>query len=109
MNSLVRFSLALSLAVLAFVVNWYIDKSATMTVTTSGFLNTKASSTSTALMEEATPLSTEKYRATRPEIVGPDDEPEQPFPLALHGAVQKGFGRGGKELGCPTGQHSLIL
>ncbi|KAL5488139.1 FMN1 [Sanghuangporus weigelae] len=104
MNSLARFILAFSLAVLAFIVNWYIDKgtfSTTMTVTTSDLFN-KPPSTSTALMEESTPLSTEDYRATRLEIVGPDDGPEQPFPLALHGAVQKGFGRGGKELGCPT-------
>jgi len=41
-------------------------------------------------------------RAFRPEIVGPDTPPE-PFPIALVGPVQKGFGRGGKDLGCPTG------
>ena len=41
-------------------------------------------------------------RATRPQIVGPD-APEPPFPIALIGPVQKGFGRGGKDLGCPTG------
>lgn len=40
--------------------------------------------------------------ATRPKIVGPDI-PEPPFPIALAGPVQKGFGRGGKDLGCPTG------
>ena len=39
---------------------------------------------------------------TRPMIVGPDT-PEPPYPIALVGAVQKGFGRGGKDLGCPTG------
>jgi len=37
----------------------------------------------------------------RPMIVGPD-APESPYPIALTGAVQKGFGRGGKDLGCPT-------
>ncbi|EJD01063.1 riboflavin kinase [Fomitiporia mediterranea MF3/22] len=47
-------------------------------------------------------MSTETFRTTRPEIVGPDDGPVPPFPLALHGEVQKGFGRGGKDLGCPT-------
>jgi riboflavin kinase len=41
-------------------------------------------------------------RACRPEIVGPD-APSRPFPIALVGSVQKGFGRGGKDLGCPTG------
>ena len=38
----------------------------------------------------------------RPMIVGPD-APESPYPIALTGAIQKGFGRGGKDLGCPTG------
>jgi hypothetical protein len=41
-------------------------------------------------------------RTCRPEIVGPD-APSQPFPIPLAGPVQKGFGRGGKDLGCPTG------
>ncbi|KAI5117499.1 hypothetical protein M0805_009668 [Coniferiporia weirii] len=49
----------------------------------------------------APPVSTVAFRAARPAIVGPD-VPEQPFPFALRGAVQKGFGRGGKDLGCPT-------
>ncbi|KAF9040627.1 riboflavin kinase [Panaeolus papilionaceus] len=40
-------------------------------------------------------------QSSRPEIVGPD-LPESPFPIALVGPVQKGFGRGGKDLGCPT-------
>ncbi len=41
-------------------------------------------------------------RASRSEIVGPDAPPD-PFPIQLVGPVQKGFGRGGKDLGCPTG------
>jgi hypothetical protein len=45
---------------------------------------------------------TESFRAARPSIVGPD-VPEPPFPIALSGPVQRGFGRGGKDLGCPTG------
>ncbi|EJF62909.1 riboflavin kinase [Dichomitus squalens LYAD-421 SS1] len=44
---------------------------------------------------------TEAYRATRPDIVGPD-VPQKPFPILMSGAVQRGFGRGGKDLGCPT-------
>jgi len=47
-------------------------------------------------------VRTDIGRATRPRIVGPDI-PEPPFPIALAGPVQKGFGRGGKDLGCPTG------
>jgi len=46
------------------------------------------------------PQQTE-FRSARPQIVGPDS-PEPPFPILLAGPVQKGFGRGGKELGCPT-------
>jgi Riboflavin kinase len=42
----------------------------------------------------------------RPMIVG-SDVPEPPYPIALTGAVQKGFGRGGKDLGCPTGLSYL--
>ena len=45
---------------------------------------------------------TESYRTSRPEIVGPEI-PQEPFPIFLSGAVQRGFGRGGKDLGCPTG------
>jgi len=47
------------------------------------------------------PVSKGSFRAQRPEIVGPD-EPVPPFPIPLSGPVQKGFGRGGKDLGCPT-------
>ena len=50
------------------------------------------------------PLHTEEFRAIRPQIVGPES-PEPPFPVRLNGPVQKGFGRGGKDLGCPTGSH----
>lgn len=45
---------------------------------------------------------TETFRQSRPSIVGPDI-PEPPYPITLSGPVQKGFGRGSKELGCPTG------
>lgn len=51
-------------------------------------------------------LRTEEFRAGRPEIVGPD-RPEPPFPIVLVGKVQHGFGRGGKDLGCPTGALPL--
>ncbi|TFK43181.1 riboflavin kinase [Crucibulum laeve] len=49
----------------------------------------------------AAPFRTDTFRIARPQIVGPDI-PEAPFPIALNGLVQKGFGRGGKDLGCPT-------
>ncbi|KAI0254333.1 riboflavin kinase [Lactifluus subvellereus] len=47
------------------------------------------------------PLQTVTFRKSRPEIVGPETV-EPPFPIFLSGAVQRGFGRGGKDLGCPT-------
>lgn len=49
----------------------------------------------------AAKLSTAEFRVGRPEIVGPE-KPEAPFPIVLVGRVQRGFGRGGKDLGCPT-------
>ncbi|KAF8665827.1 hypothetical protein AX16_000270 [Volvariella volvacea WC 439] len=46
-------------------------------------------------------VQTKEFRESRPQIVGPDS-PESPFPIYLEGIVQRGFGRGGKDLGCPT-------
>ncbi|KAJ1025126.1 hypothetical protein NDA16_002632 [Ustilago loliicola] len=37
----------------------------------------------------------------RPEVCGPH-APERPYPIYLRGKVEKGFGRGSKDLGCPT-------
>lgn len=45
---------------------------------------------------------TDPYRTNRPTIVGPAT-PQDPYPIQLEGAVQHGFGRGSKDLGCPTG------
>jgi hypothetical protein len=53
------------------------------------------------------PLRTETFRKSRPELVGPDIV-EPPFPIFLSGAVQRGFGRGGKDLGCPTGEFGRL-
>jgi len=47
------------------------------------------------------PIQSETSHRQRPQIVGPD-KPEPPFPILLSGPVQVGFGRGGKDLGCPT-------
>jgi len=44
----------------------------------------------------------------RPLVVGPD-KPEPPFPVYLKGKVIKGFGRGSKELGIPTGTPLLTM
>lgn len=43
-------------------------------------------------------------RENRPSIVGPD-APEPPYPMQLHGVVTKGFGRGARFLGIPTGKY----
>lgn len=42
-------------------------------------------------------------RESRPMIVG-SDHPERPFPLQLAGTVTRGFGRGARFLGIPTGE-----
>ncbi|KAG1791457.1 riboflavin kinase [Suillus plorans] len=47
------------------------------------------------------PDSNESFRTSRPDIVG-SDVPDAPFPIKLSGPVQHGFGRGSKDLGCPT-------
>ncbi|EPQ27675.1 uncharacterized protein PFL1_04813 [Pseudozyma flocculosa PF-1] len=39
--------------------------------------------------------------SSRPEVCGPH-APERPYPIYLRGEVEKGFGRGSKDLGCPT-------
>lgn len=51
----------------------------------------------------AAPVQTESFRQSRPQVVGEDSGPTPPFPIRLVGNVQRGFGRGGKDLGCPTG------
>jgi hypothetical protein len=64
----------------------------------------------TALAQDPRPpakVQTESYRKERPSIVGPDT-PEAPFPIQLAGDVQRGFGRGGKDLGCPTGMYTVF-
>ncbi|KAJ7228894.1 riboflavin kinase [Mycena pura] len=63
-------------------------------------MHTAAEVAQLALRPEA-PIQTSEFRQSRPKIVGPDC-PESPFPILLQGPVQRGFGRGGKELGCPT-------
>ena len=52
-------------------------------------------------------VKTASSRSPRPLLVGPD-MPDSPFPIPLTGPVQKGFGRGGKDLGCPTGVYPFF-
>lgn len=42
----------------------------------------------------------------RPLIVG-SEVPQAPYPISVAGIVVKGFGRGSKELGIPTGNIFL--
>lgn len=44
---------------------------------------------------------TDSATTRRPSICGPH-APERPYPIYLRGQVEKGFGRGSKDLGCPT-------
>lgn len=43
----------------------------------------------------------------RPLLVGPE-VPTSPYPFALKGTVVKGYGRGSKQLGIPTGKYIYI-
>jgi hypothetical protein len=61
---------------------------------------------STAVRPDA-PFRTDTFRQRRPDIVG-ESTPQPPFPVYMSGVVEKGFGRGGKELGCPTGATDLL-
>jgi riboflavin kinase len=47
-------------------------------------------------------------RENRPMIVGPES-PEVPFPLRMSGVVERGYGRGSRELGIPTGMPGLVV
>lgn len=47
--------------------------------------------------------SSKSYRSSRPLVIGDDSGPNEPFPIRLAGTVHRGFGRGGKDLNCPTG------
>ncbi|KAG9317652.1 riboflavin kinase, partial [Chiua virens] len=62
-----------------------------------------ASASTSTPVEPAQPAqtATQSFRTSRPTIVGPDT-PEDPYPIQLEGVVQHGFGRGSKDLGCPT-------
>ncbi|SJX64798.1 related to FMN1-Riboflavin kinase [Sporisorium reilianum f. sp. reilianum] len=50
---------------------------------------------------EAQTLKSPTSPSRRPEVCGPH-APERPYPIYLRGQVEKGFGRGSKDLGCPT-------
>jgi len=45
----------------------------------------------------------EQLDTTRPPIAGPE-VPISPYPIRMKGVVVRGFGRGSKELGIPTGK-----
>jgi riboflavin kinase len=48
-------------------------------------------------------MSSNTINPDRPLIVGPEI-PAAPYPISVSGTVVKGFGRGSKELGIPTGK-----
>ncbi|KAJ1721030.1 riboflavin kinase [Coemansia erecta] len=60
-----------------------------------------ADSAPTGQTETETQTQTQTQPQQRPRIVGPP-EPQPPYPILVSGAVVKGFGRGGKQLGIPT-------
>ena len=42
------------------------------------------------------------HTPTRPSIIGTESGPEPPYPIKMYGIVERGFGRGSRELGIPT-------
>lgn len=46
------------------------------------------------------------HTPARPAIIGTESGPEPPYPIKMFGAVERGFGRGSKELGIPTGERT---
>ncbi|PWN41469.1 riboflavin kinase [Ceraceosorus guamensis] len=75
------------------------------TTSTSGPSDSQTSS-SPAPAPAPTPAAYAEARRTRPSVIGDDaglsHEQGKTYPIYLRGDVQKGFGRGGKELGCAT-------
>lgn len=71
---------------------------------------TSATSSST-VSSAPTPAAYAEARRTRPSVIGEEgglsEEERRNYPIYLQGEVQKGFGRGGKELGCATGQFRI--
>lgn len=57
--------------------------------------------------EQPSPAAFAEARASRPQVCG-SDAPERPYPIYLRGLVERGFGRGGKDLGCPTGECHIL-
>lgn len=49
-----------------------------------------------------------QLNTARPLIVGPD-VPISPYPIKMKGEVVRGFGRGSKELGTPTGRNVFSI
>lgn len=52
--------------------------------------------------------NSKQLNPNRPLVVGPDTL-QEPYPLKLAGTVVKGFGRGSKELGIPTGKYGMSV
>ena len=50
---------------------------------------------------------TAEINPDRPLLVGPES-PESPFPFGMKGTVVKGYGRGSKQLGIPTGKNKKV-
>ncbi|KAI4519673.1 riboflavin kinase [Schizophyllum commune Loenen D] len=71
-------------------------------VPASGAATPTAAQLQAAPSHPAAKVSTESFRSSRAKIVGKDTGPEGYFPIHIKGPVQRGFGRGGKDLGCPT-------
>lgn len=70
-------------------------------------MSTFVDNDSSDIARPAAPLRTDTFRRSRPDIVGSEAPESPPYPIYLLGTVEKGFGRGGKDLGCPTGAYNI--
>lgn len=79
-------------------------------VPSSGLAQGQKDPLDTAVEEDKEPSAAAfaQARAQRPMVCG-SYAPERPYPIYLRGIVERGFGRGGKELGCPTGESCLSM
>jgi hypothetical protein len=77
-----------------------------MTTAHDGNDNCASAAGTTTTIPPAAPIRTSTSASTRAKIAG-GPTPEVPYPIKMNGTVIKGFGRGSKDLGIPTGMLSI--
>lgn len=70
--------------------------------------NDNCASAAGTTVPPAAPIRTSTSASTRAKIAG-GPTPEAPYPIKMNGTVIKGFGRGSKDLGIPTGMLTFAF